>query len=117
MTDAYIVQSLTGCSLEEAEEALYKSRNDVVTAVDSFIVKPIVSGEKFIPEKPKIDTGMTIEQEALCKKGRWLQDQVNAVYSVAHSKTRTPLDLPVLEDAASHSQPEVQQQTVVPTIE
>lgn len=73
---------------ETAERALaqYGTVEDAVTAL---LVKPVVSGERYIPPPPAVETGLTPEQEERCKKGRWLQDQVNAVFSVAHSKTRT----------------------------
>jgi hypothetical protein len=79
---------LAGVDREIAEAALatYKTVEDAIAAL---LVKPMVSGERFIPPPPKVDTGMTPEQEERCKKGRWLQDQVNAVFSVAHSKTRS----------------------------
>jgi hypothetical protein len=81
-----MVQQLTGCSREEAEKAL-TNHETVLDAVESLIpANPVVSGEKYIPPKPKVDTGMDPEQTALCERGRWLQDKVNAVFSVAHSK-------------------------------
>lgn len=76
---------------ETAEKALAEHKT-VENAVDALLVKPVVSGERFIPIPPTIDRGMTTEQEERCKKGRWLQDQVNAVFSVAHSQTRTQPD-------------------------
>ena len=86
MDDATMVQQLTGCSREEAEKAL-TNHETVLDAVESLIpANPVVSGEKYIPPKPKVDTGMDPEQTALCERGRWLQDKVNAVFSVAHSK-------------------------------
>ena len=86
MDDATMVQQLTGCSLDEAEKALDQHEN-VLDAVESLIpANPVVSGAKYIPPKPKVDTGMDPEQIALCERGRWLQDKVNAVFSVAHSK-------------------------------
>ena len=86
MDDATMVQQLTGCSREEAEKALNQFEN-VLDAVESLIpANPVVSGAKYIPPKPKVDTGMDPEQIALCERGRWLQDKVNAVFSVAHSK-------------------------------
>lgn len=86
MDDTTMVQQLTGCSREEAEKALIEHEN-VLDAVESLIPKnPVVSGNKYIPPKPKVDTGMDPEQQALCERGRWLQDKVNAVFSVAHSK-------------------------------
>jgi len=86
MDDAMMVQQLTGCSREEAEKAL-SQHETVLDAVESLIpANPVVSGAKYIPPKPKVDTGMDPEQQALCERGRWLQDKVNAVFSVAHSK-------------------------------
>ena len=86
MDDTTMVQQLTGCTREEAEKALMKHEN-VLDAVESLIpANPVVSGAKYIPPKPKVDTGMDPEQAALCERGRWLQDRVNAVFSVAHSK-------------------------------
>ena len=86
MDDATMVQQLTGCSREEAERAL-THHETVLDAVESLIpANPVVSGAKYIPPKPKVDTGMDPEQQALCERGRWLQDKVNAVFSVAHSK-------------------------------
>lgn len=76
---------------ETAEKALAEHKT-VEDAVDALLIKPVVSGERFVPPPPTIDRGMTTEQEERCKKGRWLQDQVNAVFSVAHSKSRTPPD-------------------------
>lgn len=71
---------------------------DVAAAIESVFVKPVVSGEKYIPAPTKIDNGLTEEQEARCIKGRWMQEQVNAVFSVAHSKTQP--SQPELQDAA-----------------
>jgi len=86
MNDATMVQQLTGCTREEAENAL-NHHETVLDAVESLIpANPVVSGAKYIPPKPKVDTGMDPEQQALCERGRWLQDKVNAVFSVAHSK-------------------------------
>ena len=88
MDDTTMVQQLTGCSREEAEKALIEHEN-VLDAVESLIpTNPVVSGNKYIPPKPKVDTGMDPEQQALCERGRWLQDKVNAVFSVAHSKVQ-----------------------------
>jgi hypothetical protein len=86
---ADMVMELANVSREVAEEALAKHK-EVWLAVDALMEKPVVAGDRFIPPKPKVNTGLTSEQEALCQRGRWLQDQVNVVFSVAHSKTRTP---------------------------
>ena len=99
MDDATMVQQLTGCTREEAEKALNQYEN-VLDAVESLIpANPVVSGAKYIPPKPKVDTGMDPEQIVLCERGRWLQDKVNAVLSVAHSKI-----LPDLQAEQSLSQ-------------
>ena len=91
-----MIMSLTGVDEQTASRA-YLDYETMEEAIDSLLPTPRVSGDKYIPDKPKINTGLTPEQEALCKRGRWLQDQVNAVFSVAHSKTRTPQDLSALE--------------------
>jgi len=91
-----MVMSLTGVDEEVARQAL-ATHHTVDGAVEALFVKPVVSGEKYLPSKPQIDDGLTEEQRALCSKGRDLQDKVNVVYSVAHSKTRTPQDLPAPE--------------------
>lgn len=82
---------LTGCGMKEAAEALAKHK-EVWLAVDALITKPAVSGDKYIPEKPVVDTGMDPEQKERCAKGRWMQDKVNEVFSVAHSQTRIQPD-------------------------
>lgn len=89
---AELVMELAGVTKEVAEEALAKHK-EVWLAVDALLEKPVVAGDKYIPPKPIVNTGLTLEQEERCKKGRWLQDQVNAVFSVAHSKTRTQPDV------------------------
>ena len=94
------VMELANVSREVAEEALAKHK-EVWLAVDALMECPVAPGNKFIPPKPTVNTGLTSEQEALCQKGRWLQDQINVVFSVAHSKTRTlpPDDLqPAVEE-------------------
>ena len=108
-----MVQQMTGCTREEAEKALLHHET-VLDAIDSLIPSnPVVAGAKYVPPKPTVNTGMDPEQTALCARGRWLQDKVNAVFSVAHSKTleQRPLesspqtspatvDLPVVSEPA-----------------
>ena len=104
MDDATMVQQLTGCSREESEKALI-DHETVLDAVESLIpANPVVSGAKYIPAKPKVDTGMDPEQIALCERGRWLQEKVNAVFSVAHSKT---LPDPLAEQSSLQSEASV----------
>ncbi len=109
-----MVMSLTGVDEETAREAL-ATYQTVDRAVDALFVKPVVSGEKYLPAKPQIDDGLTDEQRALCSKGRDLQDKVNVVYSVAHSKTRTPQDLPALEASEEAQGSQTTSVVAVPT--
>ena len=104
---AELVMELAGVEREVAEKALAEHK-EVWLAVDALLVKPAVSGEKYLPTKPVVITGLSEEQEALCKRGRWLQDQVNAVFSVAHSQIRqadpqeaVSVDLPLLDDSVA----------------
>lgn len=94
------VMELTGCRDVEAIFAIIKAKGDIVEAVDMLLKKPPTQGDKFIPNKPVVDTGLSEEQKALCERGRWLQDKVNAVFSVAHSQIRNQPDAKALEDAA-----------------
>jgi hypothetical protein len=96
-----MVMDLANVSQEVATAALDEHK-EVWLAIDALITRPTTVGDRFVPPPPEIDHGLTREQEALCRRGRWLQDQVNAVFSVAHSKIRTlpDQDLQALEDAA-----------------
>lgn len=85
---AELVMELAGVSREVAEAAL-ATHKEVWIAVDALLPTAPTSG---VRPKPVIDTGLTPEQDALCRRGRWLQDRVNAVCSVAHSKTLRPSD-------------------------
>ena len=94
-----MVISLTGCTQQEAERALLEHET-VIEAVDSLLGSaPVVSGTKYVPSKPEIDHGLDKEQAERCARGRDLQDKVNAVFSVAHSKVRD--QPPTLEDEGS----------------
>ena len=97
-----MIMSLTGVDEVTASEA-YLQTECVEDAVDRLLQKPAVSGDRYIPPKPKVKTGMTTEQEERCKRGRWLQDQVNVVFSVAHSKTRIQPDPLVLVEESTPS--------------
>lgn len=110
MDPVQLVMTLAGVSEEVASQALL-AHETPEDAIDALLLKPSVSGEKYIPGKPTIDTGLTPEQEAMCKRGRWLQDQVNAVYSVAHSKTRPLPDAP---PPAAQTAPALQDASVPP---
>lgn len=86
------VMELTGCKDVIAIHAIIKAKGDIVEAVASLLSKPVCKGDTYLPSKPKVDTGLSDEQKALCERGRWLQDKVNEVVSVAHAKTRTQPD-------------------------
>ena len=105
--------TLAGVDQATAERALldYETVED---AVDALLVKPVVSGERHIPRPPTIDRGLTAEQAELCRKGRWLQDQVNAVFSVAHSKTQTQPAPPALEAPPVSQEPVAQKPSSLP---
>lgn len=90
MTD--IVMELTGCGPLEAAKALAEHK-EIWLAVDSLVNKPVISGDKYIKEKPMINTGLTKEQQERCQKGRELQEKVNGLFSVAHSQTRIQQDV------------------------
>ena len=112
MDDAAMVQQMTGCSREEAEKALL-AHETVLDAIEALIpANPVTSGAKYIPPKPRIDNGLNPEQAERCERGRWLQDKVNAVFSVAHSKT-----LPVLQAEQSSSQSVAESATVPVVVE
>jgi len=107
---------LAGVSREVAEEALAKHK-EVWLAVDALMERPVVAGDKYIPPKPKVNTGLTSEQEALCERGRWLQDRVNAVFSVAHSKIQTqPVQEEVPEEQGGHQAPPSSPELVLPVL-
>jgi hypothetical protein len=103
---AELVMELAGVEREVAEKALAEHK-EVWLAVDALLVKPVVSGEKYIPAKPVVDSGISEEQKALCERGRWLQDQVNAVFSVAHSQIRQEqqqvesVEVPLLDESVA----------------
>lgn len=88
-----MIQELTGCRDVVVMSHYMMHKGDVILTIDSLIEKPVCKGDKFIPPPPKIDNGLTPEQQEMCLRGRDLQDKVNVVFSVAHSKTRSPQDL------------------------
>jgi hypothetical protein len=86
------VVSFTNCTREEAVGSLAIYGGDVLKTVDALFQKPVVTGEKHIPPPPKVETGQTEEQKALCAQGRDLMDKLTVVFSGAHRKIleRTP---------------------------
>ena len=94
------VMELTGCKDVIAIHAIIKAKGDIVEAVASLLSKPVCKGDTYLPSKPKINDGLSDEQKALCERGRWLQDKVNEVISVAHAKTRTQPDPLVAQSEA-----------------
>ena len=95
-----MIMEMTGCDQAEAEASLLLHPNDMIAAMDFLLPKKTVSGAKYIPPKPVVNNGLDEEQRARCEKGRWMQDKVNAVFSVAHSKT---LSVPEAEQSESQS--------------
>ena len=94
---ADLVAELAGVDIVTAAKALMEHK-EVWLAVDALMVKPATAGERYMPEKPVVDSGLSAEQKTMCDRGRWLQDQVNSVFSVAHSKIRhSQADPPVAE--------------------
>jgi formylmethanofuran dehydrogenase subunit E len=87
MTDVDMIQSLTGCTLEQAEISL-KEYGSVEAAVDALLIRPTVSGEKYIVAVPK-KIHHDPEQEERCANGRAMMDKLTAVSSAAHSKIRS----------------------------
>lgn len=93
MTDVDMVQSLTGCTTEQAQIAL-NEHGTVDGAVDALLVKPVVSGEKYIPRRERVPHHDP-EQEERCATGRALMDKLTAVSSAGHSKIRSGQKLSV----------------------
>jgi hypothetical protein len=105
-----MIMDLTG--VDEAKASAAHARfGNMEDAIDSLLEKPTVSGDKYLPAKRKLENGLTPEQEERCKRGRWLQDQVNVVFSVAHSKIRTLQD-PVVEESTEQTK-----EIVLPSLE
>ena len=82
-----MIQSLAGCTAEQAQLALNEFTT-VEAAVDALLLKPVVSGQKYIPTVQKVAHNDP-EQEARCATGRMLMDKLTAVSSAAHSKIRS----------------------------
>ncbi len=113
-----MVMELAVVDRETAVAALAEHK-EVWVAVDALLTKPMTAGDRFLPPPPEVDDGLSPEQRELCRRGRWLQDQVNVVFSVAHSKVRTlpepdqsapevaapPVELPLPEPGPAQSPP------------
>jgi len=80
------IMSFTNCTHEEAVGAMAIYGGDIIKAMDLLFKKPVVTGEKHIPSPPKVDTGQTEEQKALCAQGRDIMDKLTVVFSGAHRK-------------------------------
>ena len=87
------VMSFTNCSREEAVGSLAIYGGDILKTLDALFLKPVVSGEKYIPPPPKVETGQDQEQKERCAAGRDLMDKLTVVFSGAHRKIleQTPL--------------------------
>ena len=115
MADKEVMMIMTLANVDDAtaRKALVEHET-VEDAIDALLLTPVTAGDKYMPQKPKIDTGLTSEQEELCLKGRWLQEKVNAVYSVAHSQIQSPPDQLALESSEASQASAVEIPTVVP---
>ena len=105
-----LVQDLAGVDKDTAIAALKATNGNVEDAIDRLLQKPVCKGDQYIPPKPKLDTGLSDEQKAMCERGRWLQSKVNEVISVAHSKIRT-------QQALSAEQTEELPAVTLPTLQ
>jgi hypothetical protein len=72
------VMNLACCSQKDAEDALLKSNDDVIEAVDRLLEVPKVKGNKYLPPKPTIDDGLTDEVRNKLKQARDMFDLLNA---------------------------------------
>ena len=79
-----IIKEMTFCTDDQAQLALEKY-GDVFKAIEHLLPD---SGQKKRPRND--DTAIEDpEQRERCKRGRELQDKINAVFSVAHSKLKS----------------------------
>jgi hypothetical protein len=85
-SDIETMVSFVHCTREEAVGALATYGGDMLKAMDALFKKPVVTGEKYIPAAPKVETGQDEEQKALCAQGRDLMDKLTVVFSGAHRK-------------------------------
>jgi len=108
------VVSFTNCTHEEAVGALAIYGGDMIKAMDLLFKKPVVTGEKHIPPPPKVETGQTEEQKALCAQGRDLMDKLTVVFSGAHRKIleQTP---PEVEEAVPAEPPPPTESATLPS--
>lgn len=86
------IMSLVACTEDEANAALAKY-GDVVLAVESLMVIPTTSGNKYIPPKPEINRMMSTEQKERCDRGRQVCDTINASQKSAYHSAKQQADL------------------------
>jgi len=87
--DVEEVMSFTGCTRDEAIDAI-TTYGSPLKAMLELTPEP--------PKKHKWDSNLTEEQRIMCQRGRDLQDKVNGVFSVAHSKVKSLHSEPALEE-------------------
>lgn len=107
MDAVHYVAELANCTHEQAEQAL-RLHGSVLEAIDSLIVIPGVSGDKYIPKTKTVSfADNDPEQAERCARGRKLMDSLSAVSSAAQSKARTQSLLEgVAEQEPSEEKPE-----------
>jgi hypothetical protein len=108
------IMSFTNCTHEEAVGAMAIYGGDMIKAMDLLFKKPVVTGEKHIPAPPRVETGQTEEQKALCAQGRDLMDKLTVVFSGAHRKIleQTP---PEVEGAVPAEPPQPTETATLPS--
>ena len=89
MDAVHYVAELANCTHEQAEQAL-RLHSSVLEAVDSLLVIPGVSGDKYITRPKTVSfADNDPEQAERCAMGRKLMDSLSAVSSAAQSKAQT----------------------------
>jgi len=90
MEEIGVIQSLTGCTLEEAEHA-FDTYKTILDAVDHLLPISLKPADKHIP-KPVSVAHMDAEQVLRCAEGRKLMDALT-VSSVYHPKIQPALSV------------------------
>jgi len=68
----------TGATKETAEDVLQRLGGDVIAAIAELSVVPVISGTKFIPPTPKVDSGHDAETLERIRQGRIMADMLSA---------------------------------------
>jgi hypothetical protein len=110
MSQDYKVQqviTMLGCSEIDAKQYLDAADWDVVAAIESNLVIPIVSGTKHIPAIPIIDDGLTEEVRQRIKEARIVSDAFTASFRNDLLGTQSVVEKAPLAPLEELAQPEV----------